>query len=69
MTATPNPKVERAVWAHSEPTTTLHLPGGFEQVVCLACGDELRTTHPGMATTFRHWHLIQHLHVEDEAQR
>jgi hypothetical protein len=60
------PKVERAVWAHGEPTTTITTPDGWQVVVCLHCGDELRTRFPQLACHFRDWHLTTHVHKERE---
>jgi hypothetical protein len=50
------------------PTATLYCPGTLQTVVCLDCGDELRTSQSQLACHFRDWHLVQHLH-KDKRER
>ncbi len=65
MTDTAPVKIERArpQWA---PTATITTPSGIQFVWCHDCHDTLRTSYPPLARQFRDWHLIQHLHKDQE---
>lgn len=50
------------------PTATVTAPNGRQLVCCLDCGDELRTSYPPLARSFRDWHLIQHVHGDRQRE-
>lgn len=39
---------------------TVIIPSGQRLVVCLDCGDELRTASSELAALFREWHRKEH---------